>query len=91
MAADSCISCGSHQIVVDYFKSSPLKINVCQQCGLGWQTTPHTLNGSFSWAEEIYTESILRSKMYRDRAKRIRKFNPAPKIWLDIGCAGGGC
>lgn len=84
------MSCGSQRIVVDYFKYSSLKINVCQQCGLGWQSTPQTSNGYFSWAEDIYTESKLRTKMYIDRVKRIRSFNPSPKIWLDVGCAGGG-
>lgn len=85
-----CIACGSKQIINDFFKSSSLKINVCQNCGLGWGATYPNSDGYFSWSESIYKESMLRSKMYTDRIKRIhKKINPFPKIWLDVGCAEG--
>lgn len=87
-----CPVCGAVSLPTPYYRTHDWIVLRCSRCTLAWvvDLASPPQSTAFGWGEEVVLESQKRLPMYRDRLERIEKFLPSPKIWLDIGCGGGG-
>ena len=86
-----CLACGQSRNHV-YYESAGWLVIRCGVCGFAWvvdadEVPPDT---EFHWTEDVLRDSQERTRLYLDRMRRVKKHQPAPKRWLDVGCGGGG-
>lgn len=88
---DNCPACGNEVAPALYYSSEEWEVIRCPKCTFAWvkdiSNRPET---AFGWGEDIVSESGKRAKLYEDRLRRVEKYQPVPKSWLDVGCGGGG-
>ncbi len=87
-----CPVCEAASLSTPFYQAEDWLVLRCSRCTYAWvvdlRKPPDST--SFGWGEEVVRESQKRLKMYQDRLRRIETLTPFPKIWLDVGCGGGG-
>jgi SAM-dependent methyltransferase len=91
-AARACPVCGSPAHLKPFYRSKDWLVVRCMRCTFAWAVDLDEAPKStaFTWGEDVVRESQQRESMYRDRLARVERYQPAPRIWLDVGCGGGG-
>lgn len=87
-----CPVCRSEPTPKPFYSGDEWIVLRCSSCTFAWvvdiQNPPES--SAFDWGQTIVIESQKRHRMYEDRLKRVEKYSPSPRAWLDIGCGGGG-
>jgi SAM-dependent methyltransferase len=75
-----------------FYSASDWLVACCSRCTFAWvvDIREAPTSTAFDWGAEVVDESRERRHMYLDRVKRVERFDPAPRRWLDVGCGGGG-